>query len=110
MITSKSEMKLLGHRIEIQGCDPSMWTDTGMGRSSIGTCKILIKSTMPCDAFNSTLLHEILHMIADHSALNITEQQNSALAAGLYSVMRDNPIMFQNISNGLIGTASLLKP
>ena len=101
------QMRVLGHRVEVQSSDPGMWSDTGMGRSSIGACSIQIKSSLPCDAFNSTLLHELLHMIADHSALGLTEQQIASLAAGLYTIMRDNPAVFINIAQGEIASQDL---
>lgn len=44
-----------------------------------------------------TLLHEILHGIANHFGLAINEEEDSIdkLASGLYMVLKDNPEMFE---------------
>jgi hypothetical protein len=45
---------------------------------------------MGIDAIKSTLIHEIIHVISDFNHLELTEEQTSGIAIGLYSVFKDN--------------------
>lgn len=63
--------------------------------------KIVLRRDMPVTAKNATLLHEILHMIADMNGLSEVannEVSISVLATGLHAWMRDNKQLALEIS------------
>ena len=56
-----------------------------MGRSSVKTLEILISKGMPRQGKEATLLHEIMHQVADQLGIILDECVISALATGLYT-------------------------
>jgi len=98
-------MKILGHEVRIIEIDPGMMGGhtsgtTAMGRSSIGKGQIELDAGLKDDVKASTLMHEMVHVIADHMYLRMTEEQVSGLAVGLYACMKDNPHIFCPIARG----------
>ena len=60
--------------------------DSGMmGRSSLKDLEISIASHMPLNNMEETLLHEIIHQIADSCHIELSEQDVSTLSIGLYN-------------------------
>jgi hypothetical protein len=91
---------LCGHKINIITEDPKEWSQNGMGRSNTGYLTIRIKEGLPKDARYSTLLHEIIHMIADMNTLkSITDDETavSVFANSLFAWMRDNKSLVSKI-------------
>jgi hypothetical protein len=77
---------ILGKTIELKLVDyENMGTAFGLSRGD----KQLIKLTKDFgkERMESTLLHEILHMLSDELNLGLTEHQVHVLEAGLYQVL-----------------------
>ena len=65
------------------------------GHIKYGECKICIDSKMDGDRPRDVLMHEILHGIADHAAVNLDEGQVERLANGIAAVLVDNPAFLE---------------
>ncbi|WP_143314512.1 hypothetical protein [Clostridium sp. HBUAS56017] len=62
----------------------------------LGTIKI--KEGLECtDYINMVFLHEILHGIFDHMAIEQDEELIRKIGKGLYQVIKDNPYIFNTI-------------
>ena len=83
-------IKILSQKVEVKESNPQGWSDNGMGRGSTKDNLILINESMPNDAKLNTLLHEIIHMIAAMSAIELTETTISVLTNVLFSFIREN--------------------
>jgi hypothetical protein len=88
MITS---LLIAQHFISVIQDDPSQWSINGMGRSCVSNGVIRIKADMPEDIKQSTLLHEVIHMIADMNGIKVSESTVGVLENGLFEVLRSNP-------------------
>lgn len=88
-------LRICGQGVRVDFCDPGQWNN-GMGRASIKDGVISINSTMREDIQHGTLIHEILHFIADTNGLmqcKMNEEHTIAvLACALHAAMRDNHI------------------
>lgn len=84
------KLKISSHDFNIILDSAGVWEPGGMGRAYVKTQTINIDKEMEVDAIKSTLLHEIIHVISDFNHLELTEEQTSGLAIGLYSVFKDN--------------------
>jgi hypothetical protein len=67
------KIDILGHEFVYRSEDPSIWTGTGMGRSSVKDALILTNAGMAPSVQASTLLHEIVHVIADLLSVQASE-------------------------------------
>ena len=94
------KIKLLSHNVTLNVNDPSTWVESGMGRCYLPKLEILINSNMAAEIQGSTLIHELMHMIADMHSVEITEQQIDAMSLGIYSFIKENPKMIDNIVKG----------
>ena len=65
------------------------------GRYHIANQKIQIAKDIGISQQNSTLLHEIIHVISYHLRLELTEQQVSGLETGLFEYLTTNEHPFQ---------------
>ena len=90
-----SLINILGHRYTVSEWPSDLWAGNGLGRSDIATAQLSLKSTIPADLKKSTLLHEIIHQLADLLDLPMKESELaiSGLAVGLYNVLRANPTL-----------------
>lgn len=79
------------HEINIVEEDPTLWSTNGMGRSSLSHGVIRIKADMPEDIKQSTLLHEVIHLVADMNGIKLSETATTGLENGLFEVFRSNP-------------------
>ena len=93
-------IKILSQEVEVKESNPQEWSDNGMGRSSTKDNRILINKDMPDDAKTNTLLHEVIHMIANMNSIELNETAVSVLANGLFSFMRENKKVVNEIING----------
>ena len=71
-----------------------------MGRCSILQLEIQINKHLPPHLQSSTLIHEIIHMIADLGSVELTEQSVDALALGMYSFIKENPKLVAKLIKG----------
>jgi hypothetical protein len=83
---------LLSMVIEVVEEDPSDWAPNALGRSSTIKGRISIRKGLPEDILLETVLHEVIHMIADVTAIGIRgdETSVSVLSCALSSFLRDN--------------------
>ena len=90
----QTTITILGHTYHISECDPGMWCSNGMGRSDVRRGTIELNIAMTDDVKRSTLIHEVIHQLADIldiSSIRESESNISALAAGFYTILKDNP-------------------
>lgn len=84
------------HRIELfEKHDP---LDTAMGRADTAHGLIRLEEEMPIDQFQETLLHEVIHLVADHAHVELSEQSVATLSVGLFSAGVRVPV--EKDSNG----------
>lgn len=94
------KIKLLSHDVVMKVNDPTTWDVNGMGRCSLALLEIQISKHMPPHAQGSTLIHEIIHMIADMHSIELSEHQVDSLALGLFSFIRENPKLLTKLTKG----------
>ena len=76
-------LRICGQNVRVDFCDPGQWNN-GMGRASIKDGVITINSTMREDIQHGTLIHEILHFMADTNGLmdcKMSEEHTIAVLA-----------------------------
>jgi len=83
-------LKLLSHEIQVVIEDPGDWAEGSMGRANLMQQKVHINSSMPKDARDSTLIHELVHLISDMNSLELTEIHVDVISTGFFSFLRDN--------------------
>lgn len=92
MSDAKKELKIkvLGHNIKVELDSPGDWSEYGLGRANLLTQTIKLNEALKDDARNVTLLHEIIHLVSDMNAMELTESQVSTLATSLYTIVNEN--------------------
>lgn len=95
-----TKIKLLSHDIALKVSDPGTWEANGMGRCSLLRLEIQVNKHMPPHAQGSTLVHELIHMIADMHSVELTEHQVDSLALGVFSFIRENPKLVAKLTKG----------
>ena len=86
-------LRICGHTVTVITESPKAWSTNGIGRSDTGRAMILLKDDLPAEVRQSTLLHEIIHMIADMNSLTgLTDNETTVavLANAMFAWMRDN--------------------
>ena len=61
-----------------------------LGQASLQDSEILINKDLADDLKRGTMIHEVIHIISDANALDITEEQTSCLANNLAQFLMDN--------------------
>jgi len=86
-------MRLCGQKVSLVYEDPGMWAEGGMGRCSVKEAKIALRAGMPRSVEASTLLHEVLHYIADTNDLAsaTSETAISVFGNSMLAWLTDNP-------------------
>lgn len=94
------KIRLLAQTVDVFESNPEDWDERGMGRSMLAAGRIILKEDMPEEIKMATLLHEILHFIADLNDLPIVknEQVISGLANGLMTFFKDNHEVVKRIA------------
>jgi hypothetical protein len=84
---------LYSHNFEIVETDPQAWSPGGMGRASQMTGQVHIRTGMPSDVKDITLLHEVIHLIFDMNGIELKDSEVtvSVIANGMFSFLRSNP-------------------
>lgn len=83
-----SVIELLEHKFKVEYCSPKLWSGNGLGRCSLADQLIQINSDAGKEVQESTFYHELVHMIADISDLELSESEISALGLGFYSYIK----------------------
>ncbi|MEN6317873.1 MAG: hypothetical protein ABFD82_03815 [Syntrophaceae bacterium] len=86
-------MKIFGHEYEIIFRDMSVDDLSGRGSVARNTIEINTHNHAPTQ-MEDTFLHEVLHQISDILKLSMKEALVHRLAAGLHTVIKDNPEIF----------------
>ncbi len=81
------KLKIGGHSYEVQFVE-GLGISLGILTKTEDTIKI--SEELSVSQQESTLLHEILHAVADNFGLDLPEQTISILEGGLYQVLKDN--------------------
>lgn len=89
-------VKLLNHTFSIV-LDDTLSETGQMGRASLRKCTIKLNSDMVKDALASTLLHELVHMIADINSMDLKEQDVDNIASGFLSLLKDNKDILEGL-------------
>lgn len=90
-------LSLLNHQLKVYLDDPTHWAEGGMGRASLLDLTLRINRTIPHDLQCSTLIHEILHILSYFFELELEEVHINALTAGIFSFIRDNPSVIEDL-------------
>lgn len=95
-------VKLSGQKIRVEFIVPN-WNGTTdkMGTSCMKDGVVQINRLMPHDQQMQTLMHEIIHQIADMNALSGCDNETTVacLANALMGFLRDNPAIARKICN-----------
>lgn len=87
------QFKICGVMIKVKYANPSELSSLCMGRWDQMTSTITIRSDLPEDVRLSTLIHEVIHAIADMNDLGrIMDDETtvSVLANNLFAFLSDN--------------------
>jgi hypothetical protein len=90
-------MRILGKNFAIVFEPVNELTSSFLGHCDPSKCEIILQKGLTVDTANETLLHEVIHAVADLLGIAINEQQVTALSSGLYAVLSDNGIPFEYI-------------
>jgi Zn-dependent peptidase ImmA (M78 family) len=83
-------MNILGINYKINYIDDGGRNDPNMGCSDTKMLYINIKKSLPKENQILTLLHEVIHIVDDMLLLEMKEKQITALASGLYQIVKSN--------------------
>jgi hypothetical protein len=89
-LLGKTQISILGMVHEISTYKEHSKEDPSMGTSDCKMGTVKLCEGMPPDIAEQTLLHEIIHLIDRNLAIGLKENQVISLAAGLYSVIKEN--------------------
>jgi len=90
-------IRICSHDIDVEFCDPGLWSDSGLGRASLLKAKIQVNNALSTDVMMSTLLHECMHLVSDIGDLELSEAQVSGVANGVFSIIKDNPDLVKEL-------------
>jgi len=79
------KVRIFGLEQRIELFEKNSPCDGAMGRSIMNAGLITLEQDLPPDQFEETLLHEVVHLVADNSAIELSEQAVAALSLGLFS-------------------------
>jgi len=92
-----NKVKILSINYKVMEMEAHSRMDNRMGNSDSKTGEIRIVKEMPDDITNETILHEPLHILTDNLGMDFKEQDITALSAGLYSFIKENPSFLDSI-------------
>ena len=80
----------LDRTFSLEMSDPGSIEPNACGRAQASTGIIWVNSTMTPEAIASTLIHEVIHLIAYLQGVDLKEEQITALETGIFSFIRSN--------------------
>lgn len=89
-ILNKKKFKILGLDYIVKPFASNARDDGSMGRADTKLGLIHLCIDLPETIKEQTTLHEVLHVIDENLGTKLSEEQITALAAGLYSFFKDN--------------------
>lgn len=78
-------VRIFGQEYAIEYFEPHTPNDAATGRAMMAAGKIRLANNMPRDQTEETLLHEVVHIVADMTNVDLTEAQVSAISLGLFT-------------------------
>lgn len=98
-LESSHIITIFSQRFEVRISDPKGWSSIGLGRCSLRDGLILLHPDLTEDLKMHTLLHEILHWVADMHQLDVAKEETEidVLASALLDFMRRNPEVVKRI-------------
>ena len=90
LLHNKKELNILGQTYKLEFVPDEHSADMNLGRCDSKACVIKVKSSLPYNAREVTVWHEVMHAISDLLALDIDEAQITGLATGMYQVYTAN--------------------
>lgn len=90
-------MKLLDLEFAIVEENAVGWAPHVLGVADIIESRILLREGLQKDMRDQTLVHEVIHLIADITGVPLSEDQTRQMTAGVYSFMVNNPELMMDI-------------
>ena len=83
-------IRICGNNLKLVFDTPDNWAPAGMGRYFVD--RIVINKNLPKDIQANTLMHELVHCIADQNDLQINDNETeiSVIANNLHAILKDN--------------------
>jgi hypothetical protein len=95
-------LKLCEHTFQVIVRSAELSGSRNLGSSNLHDQKIILKKELPHDVMCSTLLHEVMHMVADLNSIELGEQDIDNLAIGMLSLIRNNKELIDYISKEVV--------
>ncbi len=82
------KIKILGINFKIKKvCRGVLDKGATIGRMNSGSGEIFLRDNLPADIELSTVIHETIHILSVNLGLDLSEEQTTALEAGIMSVI-----------------------
>lgn len=94
-----NEIHMQSHVFNVEESEGNLWNHDALGRAHLATQQIALRKELKPDAKLGTLLHELIHMIADINSLALDETTISVLANGVQSLIVSNSYHDSYLSN-----------
>ena len=79
------KVRIFGMEYRVERFSQHDPTDSAMGRAIMSRGLIRLSDSMPKDVEEETLLHEVVHLVADQAGVALTEPQVAVISLGLYT-------------------------
>lgn len=90
-------LRVLGHNVKVVTVKDQLRVQDHFGESDHDAGEIRIRGDLESTVYQSTLLHECVHVIDVLLGLEMEEAQVAGVAQGLFAVIRDNPDFLKHI-------------
>lgn len=90
---------LYSQPITVQYADSAHWSGGMMGQANARDWVITLADNLTPDVESNTLLHELIHMIADTQELGLSEVAVNVLTNGLLDLFRRNESLREELFN-----------
>ena len=93
------KIRIMSVEIDLVENDPGIWERGAIGRASFKHGQIFIAENIPETTKMQTLMHEVVHVIADMNDLpHMDDAMVSGLSNPLFDFMRQNPELVKRIA------------
>jgi hypothetical protein len=90
-LKNSSQIKILGHVVTVKTVKRPFVLQDQSGEADPGRGVISVLEGLEASVREATILHEVIHILDHHLALQMNEEQVTGIAQGLFSVLKDNP-------------------
>jgi hypothetical protein len=95
-----TKIKINGKEVELIFVEPTRFDRGTYGEADVRGCKIWISTEGTLKSKTVTLLHEILHFLADDWIIELDEDQIQRLAQAIFLVLQENGIDLTKLLRG----------